>query len=309
MEKGKKKYKGNNTKSISKKSNNNMNKNKTKRVRALLAAGIVTISGIKFNMSSKESTIVRAQDLPTDEYNLTIPLMKGNGNLIGYLENDSIIEVDGLSGNPEGRIKISTIQNGEIVKGYTYEKYLNEFFTIKSKELDEYNIMYKVNSEDGNASCRRRAKIKDNNIKANIENDEFVLASKKVISKNDGNLWVKVLYVNDEGITKGYMQYDELQLVGNISNMNKEQKIDRNNIMIVDTSKEGGIDLKLRNKNNIDKVIDNIPNNAVVIVDGTKEPQIDKNGIERIHINYKDENGIIKSGLVLLLRLKVNRLV
>lgn len=253
-----------------------------------------------------QATIAKVLDYEGDEYDGKMPVYDENGNLIAQIdENSLVVTISKLPKDENERVYVTGIDsNGENVVGQTERRYLEEVQKVDKDKMEEYNTVYTVVPDSG-VNIRNSAEVSDRNKIGAIESGEQVLGAARIAVSDNEFLWIPVMYINEEEILEGYIRSDLLRENGEIENVyivseKEDESNDRNNKipMIVDTSKESSVDLKLRRETTLDKynIITEIPNGTVIYAIGSNIRNND--AIDWREVEYTDEDGNIYIGWV-----------
>jgi len=273
-----------------------------KKLTAVALATLLGISSISFLVNvghDRKVTIGRAVDNLADEYDGKIPVYDED-KVIGTIGDGSYIIVDGVE-NEDELLTISGIsENGDLITGQVDSKCVENTEKISSKKIDEYDTIYTVKPEEG-VNLRSSAEIADDNKVTAISGGEQVLGSTKLLPEDNKFTWIPVIYVNEKEIDEGYIRSDLLEKEGTlyIEKQDEEDiKQDSKIKMVVDTSKDNSVDLKLRSEKTInsENIITTIPDGSVVYaLDDVIE---ESDSIEWRRVEFASSSGDIYTGWV-----------
>lgn len=243
------------------------------KIFALAAVGFIAVSLLK--PISPEASIQEVQEIPSakavsvEEYKPEIHTLEIVEPEIlytlGIANYDAEITVDGKSypiGNSfviasENDVIVSDV-HGNFLKGQIGMDSFKKIAQLTENEMSNFNY-YQVTS-DSPANVRSSGEISDDNIISTVAVGDYVLAYKAATPEYDGE-WLKTLSIYDGNLYAGYMREDVLQEIGAIEAVNyrTEQSMkNMNNLVMVDTSKDDYISLKLRTEPGQD-VVTEIP--------------------------------------------------
>lgn len=283
---------------------------------AALTAGTVAAAAVENYNDKDERLIATVQDIDDDNYDGTIPAkvdwtdrkkaksIELTDGKYYELTDDSIVLVQ------EDKIKPGNKNNDVIIysedgilEGKIKGKYLEKAkYQLTDDATKEYNRIYRVIPEVG-ANLKSSPKLIDTNENRVmvVTCGEYVLATEPQITNENEYPWVPVIYINENGINKGYIREDLLERM--------DEKEDKENIkgegkdtiektiMEVDTDHDGGIDLKCRSSAEIreDNILEHIQSGKFVYMTGKKQINEARNWVE---IEYTNENNETINGWV-----------
>ncbi len=279
----------------------------SKAARIALAA-LLVVGGAKVYdwIQTSQATIAKVVDYSGDEYDGKMPIYDENGKLIAEIdENSLVVTISKLPKDESERVYVGAINsNGESIIGQTERRYLEEVQKVDKDKIEEYSTVYTVIPDSG-VNIRKSAEVSGDNKLGAIECGEQVLGAAKLQASDNEFLWVPVMYINEEEVVEGYIRSDLLRENGEIEDVNEidkkeDESNDRNNKipMIVDTSKESSVDLKLRSDTKLDKynIIAEIPNGTVINAIGSNIKTSD--AIDWREVEYTDKDGKVYTGWV-----------
>ena len=255
-------------------------------------------------------TIALASDLPKDRYEQAIPLKTYSGKTKTIKDKNIVLvngEIKDLSNSA-----MSIDEAGNKIEGTVDGKYLQEVMKIGKDSFKEYDIIYRISPSIPSVNLRSKPIIEDNSKITVINGGEFVFASSKTISDDNEFFWYPVIYPNKNGLFTGYIREDLLEEVHDINNIENSSQESQTEIsqessqnlpeiklynMIVDTSVDEYVDLKLRSSKEIndDNIISLIPHNSYISTYGETDVM---NSISWTKVFYTDKNNNTFEGWV-----------
>lgn len=237
-----------------------MNKKIKRKIRALLAAATIAIGGFQ--------TVDAILSNPTTKFekNFTIAVANPDAEITVdrekyAIDSNSFVIV---SGNEA----LAYDDNGNIRKGHVRNEDIKEVLTIDEEKMSNYNI-YQIIVEEG-ANVRSAGRIEENNIISTVGYQDYVLGYTPTTDEYDGE-WISTLSTCGNDIYDGYIREDLIQEIGSFDTIYDRANENSENMMIVDTSKDGNINLNLRTQpGDLDKrlIMTTIPNGSIVHVIG-----------------------------------------
>ena len=277
------------------------------QIKILALAALLGIGGISVYVNTRDDvTVARAVDSIEDEYDGVVPMVDIDGNVIGTIGDGNYIIIDGKIGSDEEKVSAVAISDtGESLSGQIESRYLEEIKKVSRKKIEEYDTVYSVIPEIG-VNIRSSAQITDDNKIGSVVAGEQVLGATKLLPEDNKFMWVPVLYVNENGIVEGYIRSDLLEKQssfkmeeldgqeGKEENEEKEVRIK----MLVDTSKDSSVPLKLRSEKLLDSsnIISEIPDGSVVYALSKDTEEGDS--IDWRRVEYTDGEGNVLTGWV-----------
>lgn len=270
----------------------------------LVVAGV---AAFYHHMTDNKVTIAKVVDIEGDAFEGTIPVYGEDGTLIAEIGNDSVVITEStIPKDDEKRVYVSAIDsNGENIVGQTEGKYLEKIKKISQRKIEEYDTLYTVLPDSG-VNVRDSAKVSGKNKIGAIECGEQVLGSTKLVVEDNDFLWVPVLYTDGEEILEGYIRSDLLKEHGTFDDLyiisekeaEKDGEEEKRTKMLVDTSKESSVNLKLRSETvrNPENIIAEIPDGSVVYAIGDDVTSND--AIDWRRVEYTDKDGNVHTGWV-----------
>ena len=270
---------------------------------ALIATGAIKLYDIN---NSNQVTVARVIDAEGDEFDKTMQVYDENGNVIAEIgENSIVITSSNIPKDKEEMVNVSAVNaEGDNIVGKTAGKYLEKIKKVNKSKLEKYDTVYTVVPDDG-VNVRSSAKVSSKNKLGAIESGEQVLGSTKLAVENNDFLWVPIMYVNEKDIMEGYIRSDLLRENGTIEDIYKLTEDDREKSdeekrikMIVDTSKENNVNLKLRSDTvrNAENIVTEIPDGSVIYAIGKNTKNND--AIDWRKVEYTDGEGNTYTGWV-----------
>lgn len=257
---------------------------KTKRkINAILATGMILTSGFQIAANA-----------------LSAPPMKQEKQYtIAIANNNAQITIDGQEHkiDPNSFVIVSDNnalaydENGNILRGFIDNEDFTEIKTMTENEMSNYNI-YQI-STDSEVNVRATAGIEDDNIISTVQAQDYVLGYSQETLEYDDE-WISTLSVNGDNIYEGYIREDLIQELGSFELIYDTSVEDLKNIMKVNTSKDGNIDLNLRTTpETYDKLYI-----MTTIPDGSTVQIIGQNYNDWAHIEYETLAGSKLTGWV-----------
>ena len=300
--------KNNKKRNIRRKKDNRPRRFLGSRAARIALAALLVVGGAKVYdwIQTSQATIAKVVDYSGDEYDGKMPIYDENGKLIAEIdENSLVVTISKLPKDESERVYVGAINsNGESIIGQTERRYLEEVQKVDKDKIEEYSTVYTVIPDSG-VNIRKSAEVSGDNKLGAIECGEQVLGAAKLQASDNEFLWVPVMYINEEEVVEGYIRSDLLRENGEIEDVNiidekENESNDRNNKipMIVDTSKESSVDLKLRSDTKLDKynIITEIPNGTVINAIGSNIKTSD--AIDWREVEYTDKDGKVYTGWV-----------
>ena len=300
--------KNNKKRNVRRKKNNKPRRFIGSKAARIALAALLVVGGAKVYdwIQSDQATIAKVVDYSGDEYEGKMPIYDENGKLIAEIdENSLVVTISKLPNDETERVYVGAInENGESIIGQTERRYLEEVQKIDKDKMEEYNTVYTVIPDTG-VNIRKSAEVTGDNKIGNVEGGQQVLGAAKLQVSDNEFLWVPIMYINEEEVVEGYIRSDLLRENGEIEDVNiidekENESNDRNNKipMIVDTSKESSVDLKLRSDTKLDKynIIAEIPNGTVINAIGSNIKTSD--AIDWREVEYTDKDGKVYTGWV-----------
>lgn len=300
--------KNNKKRNIRRKKDNRPRRFLGSRAARIALAALLVVGGAKVYdwIQTSQATIAKVVDYSGDEYDGKMPIYDENGKLIAEIdENSLVVTISKLPKDESERVYVGAINsNGESIIGQTERRYLEEVQKVDKDKIEEYSTVYTVIPDSG-VNIRKSAEVSGDNKLGAIECGEQVLGAAKLQASDNEFLWVPVMYINEEEVVEGYIRSDLLRENGEIEDVNiidekEDESNDRNNKipMIVDTSKESSVDLKLRSDTKLDKynIIAEIPNGTVINAIGSNIKTSD--AIDWREVEYTDKDGKVYTGWV-----------
>ena len=281
-----------------------MPKEVKRQIFALAAAGFFTIAGLSYLVQD-----AKTQSIPSDPLTHATSAQNGIQDVdtlefveaeteklytIGIANYDAEITVNDKTypiGNSfviasEGEVVVSDV-HGNFLKGSLSADEYREVTKINEKQLFEFNY-FKVVS-DSPANVRSYGEISEDNVISTVNPGDYVLSYRPSTPEYDGE-WLPTLSIFDGKLYAGYMREDIIKEVGAVEAVNyrTEQNMEniQNNLM-VDTSKDDYIPLKLRSEPGQD-VITEIPYGSFVQLLGETKQYANKSWNL---VNYKTPDG------------------
>lgn len=263
----------------------------------IIASKVAPIDIIGPDKGDDMYTIAVASDLPDDKYDDSIPMKLNKGGKITLGDNTLVVVKSDEIGNKNNVIYLN--KEGKAVEGTIKGEYLKSQITIKKDELLKYTDVYKV-KKNSDAVIKSMPTNTDNYDVQKVKKGDIVLAGIPQVSSVSNNLWYPVLYFNENGVNKGVINEDKIELLErNIytNNKNKKKPIQKTDevIMVVDTSEEGKVPLKLRdNKSTSSKIITEIKHKSEIkttVEDIQKTSLIDEH--DWVKISYDNQEGYV----------------
>ena len=300
--------KNNKKRNVRRKKNNKPRRFFGSKAARIALAALLVVGGAKVYdwIQSDQATIAKVIDYSGDEYDGKMPIYDENGKLIAEIdENSLVVTISKLPKDESERVYVGAINsNGESIIGQTERRYLEEVQKVDKDKIEEYSTVYTVIPDSG-VNIRKSAEVSGDNKLGAIECGEQVLGAAKLQASDNEFLWVPIMYINEEEVVEGYIRSDLLRENGEIEDVNiidekEDESNDRNNKipMIVDTSKESSVDLKLRSDTKLDKynIIAEIPNGTVINAIGSNIKTSD--AIDWREVEYTDKDGKVYTGWV-----------
>ena len=300
--------KNNKKRNVRRKKNNKPRRFIGSKAARIALAALLVVGGAKVYdwIQTSQATIAKVVDYSGDEYDGKMPIYDENGKLIAEIdENSLVVTISKLPKDESERVYVGAINsNGESIIGQTERRYLEEVQKVDKDKIEEYSTVYTVIPDSG-VNIRKSAEVSGDNKLGAIECGEQVLGAAKLQASDNEFLWVPVMYINEEEVVEGYIRSDLLRENGEIEDVNiidekENESNDRNNKipMIVDTSKESSVDLKLRSDTKLDKynIIAEIPNGTVINAIGSNIKTSD--AIDWREVEYTDKDGKVYTGWV-----------
>ncbi len=275
---------------------------------------VATAIGISHMNSGEKDTVATVRDLEGDPFEGKVPLFNKNGEVIANLEDGAIVYVDGIiRGKNKGKEVKTISEDGTVIEGIIPSEYLNEIKKIREEVLEKYDTIYRVIPKSG-ANIRKTPRQEEGNKIDAIAYEEYVLGSTKTFTDENKFLWVPIIHVNEENeFEQGFIRSDLLELMSRQETQEKtsdsqENIEDNRKKKIVDTSKDGSVDLKLRSDTVIDKsnIITTIPNGSTVYIVGDT---VNNNKHSWVEVEYTDNDGNIHRGWVVDSYLKDDKII
>ena len=234
------------------------------------------------SFSQENVTIAKAIDLEDDEYEGVVPVLDEDEELIGTVPNEDLVIVYGKIKKGDKLVPVAVISTaGETLTGYIASEYLEELGQISEEALEEYNVIYSVDSSNG-VNVRSSAEIVDDNLVSGLADGEQVLGKGEIVESEDNSTytWVPVLYIGEDSVQEGYICSDYLIEQDDIS-------IEEEIIMVVNT---GGIDLNVRTDADVNsEKITTIENGTEISISVTAiEEMISNGGHDWVKITLED---------------------
>lgn len=300
--------KNNKKRNIRRKKDNRPRRFLGSRAARIALAALLVVGGTKVYdwIQTSQATIAKVVDYSGDEYDGKMPIYDENGKLIAEIdENSLVVTISKLPKDESERVYVGAINsNGESIIGQTERRYLEEVQKVDKDKIEEYSTVYTVIPDSG-VNIRKSAEVSGDNKLGAIECGEQVLGAAKLQASDNEFLWVPVMYINEEEVVEGYIRSDLLRENGEIEDVNiidekEDESNDRNNKipMIVDTSKENNVNLKLRSDTvrNAENIVTEIPDGSVIYAIGKNTKNND--AIDWRKVEYTDGEGNTYTGWV-----------
>lgn len=276
-----------------------------RRLKAIAFAALLGIGGVSLYVNTQdEVTIARAVDQAEDEYDGVVPMLDAEGNCIGTIADGSYIVIDGEIGADEKLVSAVAIsEDGESIAGEISSKYVEKVKRISRKKIEKYDTIYTVIPEEG-VNIRSSAKISDDNKIGAVVAGEQVLGTTKLLPEDNKFMWVPVLYINEKEVVEGYIRADFLEKQNSLEVSEQEEETEEVRIkMIVDTSKDSSVPLKLRSEKvrYRGNIITEIPDGTIVyaLSKNTEEnDSIDWRRVEYTSADGKTYEGWVSAGFL-----------
>lgn len=240
-----------------------MPKEAKRKIFALIAAGLVSVSALSYLVHDTETNstpsapLTHSASVQKDKPEIhTLEFVEPDGeNLytIGVANYDAEITVEGKTypiGNSfvlaSGDEVIVSDVHGNFLKGNLNSDEFRAVTQITEKQLSNFNYFKVV--ADTPANVRSSGEISDYNVIATVNPGDYVLAYNAETPEYDGE-WLPTLSVCDGSLYAGYMREDIIKEVGTVEAVNYRTEQNMQNIqnkLMVDTSKDEYISLKLR---------------------------------------------------------------
>lgn len=274
------------------------------QIKIFVLAALLGIGGVSAYVNTQDNvTVAKAVDYVEDEYDGVVPMLDVDGNVIGTIGDGNYIIIDGKIGVDDEKVSAVAISDtGESLSGQVESRYLEPIKKVSRKKIEEYDTVYSVIPEMG-VNIRSSAKIEDDNKIGSIKSGEQVLGATKLLPEDNKFMWVPILYVNEEGIVEGYIRSDllEKQTSFKMDELEESKEHEQEEVrikMIVDTSKDSSVPLKLRSGKLLDSsnIIAEIPDGSSVYALSKDTEEGDS--IDWRRVEYTDEEGNVLTGWV-----------
>lgn len=277
-----------------------MSKRSKQKMNALIGAGFIALSGLsgalavslpveasleKHSPTSTEPNEVYTIGIANDNAEITVDGKdyKIDKNSFVIVSEDNALAYD---------------ENGNILKGHINNEDFREVMKMTEQEMSNYDI-YQVVSTSG-VNVRSSEGIEDNNIISTVSHLDYVLGYAQNTPEYDGE-WISTLSINGDYIYEGYIREDLIQDIGTFNTINntlEENAEDSENMLFVDTSRDGNIGLNLRTQPSISDqktIIAKIPHGSTVHIIGET---VTSGNRDWTRVEYETPNGSKLQGWV-----------